>query len=141
MEDEANTFAGALLMPAGDIRAHFVGRRVDFVLLASLKPEWKVAMQSLLMRARSLGFVSSNQERYLWQQFSARRMRMREPPELDFPIEKPSTVGAMLKLHIEALGYEMKDLELLLHMRSSEISSFYDFDGKAPKGPNLRVVR
>lgn len=143
MEDEANVFAGALLIPASDIRAHFVGRRVNLALLASLKPEWKVAMQSLLMRARSLGFVSTNQERYLWQQFSARRMRLREPPELDFPSEKPSTIGAILKLHIEALGYGMKDLEALLHMRAEEIPSFYNFDPKGGRrdGPPLQLVR
>lgn len=143
MENEANTFAGALLMPANEIRSHFVGRKVDLALLASLKPEWKVAMQSLLMRARSLGFVSSNQERYLWQQFSARRMRLREPPELDFPAEQPTTLNSMLKLHIEALGYELKDLEGLLHMRAEDISSFYDFDikGSRSDGPALRLVR
>jgi Zn-dependent peptidase ImmA (M78 family) len=68
MEDDANAFAGALLMPAADIRPYFVGRRVDFALLAALKPEWKTAMQSLLIRARALKLVSHNQERYLWQQ-------------------------------------------------------------------------
>lgn len=65
MEEEANTFAGGLLMPASDIRPYFVGRKVDFALLAALKPEWKVAMQSLLMRTRSLKVLSPNQERYL----------------------------------------------------------------------------
>jgi len=75
MEDEANAFAGALLMPANDIRPYFAGRRIDFLLLAALKLEWKVAMQSLLMRARSLGMVTPKQERYLWQQLSIRKVR------------------------------------------------------------------
>ena len=38
MEDEANTFASALLMPTVDIRPAFLGRRVDLATLASLKP-------------------------------------------------------------------------------------------------------
>jgi Zn-dependent peptidase ImmA (M78 family) len=144
MEDEANTFAGGLLMPANEIRSHFVGRKVDLALLASLKPEWKVAMQSLLMRARSLGFVSPNQERYLWQQFSARRMRLREPPELDFPVESPSTIGALIRVHMETLSYSAKDLEALLHMRAQDIASFYGITGtpRSRRGdPNLRIVR
>lgn len=143
MEDEANVFAGALLMPANDIRSNFIGRKVDFALLASLKPEWKVAMQSLLMRARSLGFVSPNQERYLWQQFSARRMRLREPPELDFPVEKPSTIGAMIRLHMEALDYDLAGLEALLHMKAEEIPVFHGISSSPNRtgGPNLRVVR
>ncbi len=143
MEDEANVFAGALLMPAADIRPYFAGRRIDFTLLAALKPEWKVAMQSLLMRARSLGMVTPNQERYLWQQFSIRKMRLREPPELDFPAEKPSTVGSMIRLHMDALSYNLKDLEALLHMRAEDIPPFHGFnpDGGGRGGPRLRVVQ
>jgi len=143
MEDEANVFAGALLMPAADIKPYFVGRKIDFALLAALKPEWKVAMQSLLMRARSLGVVSANQERYLWQQFSMRRMRLREPPELDFPPEKPSTVRSLIRLHMDSLGYGLEELAALLHMHAHELPAFH---GLAPPnggkgGPHLRVVR
>lgn len=143
MENEANAFAGALLMPAADIRPSFSGRRVDFALLAALKPEWKVAMQALLMRARSLGMVTPNQERYLWQQFSIRKMRLREPPELDFPQEEPSTVGSMIRLHMDALGYSLNDLEALLHMNADEIPAFHGFDpeGNGRGGPHLRIVR
>jgi Zn-dependent peptidase ImmA (M78 family) len=72
METEANEFASTLLMPSADMRSAFLGRRVTLELLAALKPEWKVAMQALLMRATSLKCVSPNQARYLWQQISAR---------------------------------------------------------------------
>src|SRR5260221_2966706 len=84
MEEEANEFASALLMPATDIKEAFAGRRISLELLAALKPEWKVAMQALLMRAKSLGYVDSNQNRYLWQRIIARGWRLREPPELEF---------------------------------------------------------
>ena len=84
MEDDANRFAASFLMPTADIRVSFEGRRITLELLASLKLEWKVAMQALLMRAKSLGFVDHNQNRYLWQQLSSRGWRLSEPPELDF---------------------------------------------------------
>ncbi len=83
METEANAFASAFLMPAAEIKQSFRGRRITLELLASLKPEWKVAMQALLMRASGLGLVSPNQARYLWQQISARGWRTSEPAELD----------------------------------------------------------
>lgn len=142
MEDEANAFAGALLMPAKDIRPYFVGRRVDFALLAALKPEWKVAMQSLLMRARALGAVTPNQERYLWQQFSMRKMRLREPPELDFPAERPEAVSRLFQLHTGALGYTLGDLEAVLHMYGSDLVDLHGLQlGPQPKGsPHLRLV-
>ena len=66
MEKEANEFASALLMPADDIRQYFIGRRIDLALLASMKPEWRVAMQALLMRASSLECLTKNQAQYLW---------------------------------------------------------------------------
>lgn len=143
MEDEANVFAGALLMPANDIRPYFIGRKIDFALLAALKPEWKVAMQSLLIRARSLKAVSPNQERYLWQQFSMKRMRLREPPELDFPPEKPSTVRDMIKLHLDSLGYSLEELAELLNFHANELPSFHGIAsiGTERDGPHLRIVR
>ena len=51
MENEAHAFASAFLMPAGDIRPYLQSRRIDLQLLASLKPEWRVSMQSIIMRA------------------------------------------------------------------------------------------
>jgi len=143
MENEANAFAGALLMPESDIRPYFVGRKVDFALLAALKPEWKVAMQSLLMRARSLKVISPNQERYLWQQFSMRRMRLREPPELDFPPEKPSNIQDMIRLFLQELGYEFNELASLMHIYPHELKSFYGFDpDSGGRGaPRFRIVR
>jgi Zn-dependent peptidase ImmA (M78 family)/transcriptional regulator with XRE-family HTH domain len=142
MEDEANAFAGALLMPAKDIRPYFSGRRVDFALLAALKPEWKVAMQSMLMRARSLGVVTPNQERYLWQQFSARKMRLREPPELDFATERPGAVSKLFQLHMDVLGYSLGDLEALLHMHGPELIAFHGLHNEPVRraGPSLRLV-
>jgi Zn-dependent peptidase ImmA (M78 family) len=142
MEDEANAFAGALLMPARDIRPYFAGRRIDFALLAALKPEWKVAMQSLLMRARALGAVTPNQERYLWQQFSMRKMRLREPPELDFPAERPEAVSRLFQLHTDALGYTLGDLEAVLHMYGCDLVEFYglQLEPRQKDGPHLRLV-
>ena len=70
MEVEANEFASSLLMPAPDIIPYFRARRIDLALLAAMKPEWKVAMQALLMRATSLECLSKNQAKYLWKQIS-----------------------------------------------------------------------
>lgn len=140
MEEQANEFASALLMPASDIRPYFVGRRVDLALLAALKPEWKVAMQALLVRATNLEFVSKNQAQYLWKQISARRLRLREPPELDFPPEKPTVVETMLRVHREALGYSGAELARLLHFRDYEMEKFYAV--AAPdKRPRVAILK
>ena len=141
MEEEANAFASALLMPAQDIRPYFVGRRIDLALLAALKPEWKVAMQALLMRATSLELITRNQSQYLWKQISARRLRLREPPELDFEPERPSVISTMLRVHIDALGYTMQELARLLHVREQGLKELYQLNEGAPARPRFTVMR
>jgi Zn-dependent peptidase ImmA (M78 family)/transcriptional regulator with XRE-family HTH domain len=142
MEVEANKFASAFLMPESDIRQSFRGRRVTLELLASLKPEWKVAMQALLMRASSLNCVTPNQSRYLWQQISARGWRLREPAELDFPIEVPTVLPAIVKAHLSDLGYSLAELTKLVKIRESEFIEMYGAITAPPKAPpKLQIIR
>ena len=133
MEDEANAFASALLMPADDIRPSFLGRKVDLKVLAALKPEWRVSMQAILMRARGIRAVSENQAQYLWKQISARKYRLREPPELDFPSEKPTILASIIKLHREAFGYTVADLGSILHEHESGVVSMYPIENATEK--------
>lgn len=140
MEREANGFAAAFLMPAIDIGRHFAGRKIDLRLLAALKPEWRVAMQSLLYRAATLGFIGGNQERYLWQQFNMRKLRLREPPELDLPPEQPRLVTKLFRLHMDRLGYLLNDLAEVAALHEPELATLYDLNPNSAKRPVLRVV-
>ena len=141
METEANLFAAALLMPAADIKPSFMARNLNLTTLAALKPEWKVAMQALLVRAESLNVVTKNQSRYLWQQISARGWRMREPAELDFPHEQPKVLQSILRTHLTDLKYSVDDLANLVRMHRPEFAEFYGIlDSEAIARPKLRVV-
>lgn len=141
MEDEANEFAASFLMPAADIRSAFQGRRIKLELLAALKPEWKVAMQALLMRATSLKFLEANQSRYLWQQISSRGWRLREPAELDFPHEMPRVLPTIVSSHISQLGYSVGELAGLLRIHETEFLEMYGpVAPQNPEKPRLRIV-
>jgi Zn-dependent peptidase ImmA (M78 family)/transcriptional regulator with XRE-family HTH domain len=140
MEDEAHTFASAFLMPAADIKPYLIGRRIDLERLAALKPEWRVAMQALLVRATALNFVSKNQAQYLWKQINARRLRLREPPELDFAPERPTVISSMLQVHMNALGYTLEELAKLLHVRPHMLASFYGVASKEQR-PKLTIMK
>jgi Zn-dependent peptidase ImmA (M78 family)/transcriptional regulator with XRE-family HTH domain len=142
MEDEANQFASALLMPAADMRTAFLGRRVTLQLLAALKPEWKVAMQALLMRASSLKFVSPNQSRYLWQQISTRGWRLKEPADLDFAPEEPKVLSSIVNAHLSDLGYSLDELTKLVRVHQSEFAEMYGPFGSPPppRRPKLQIV-
>jgi Zn-dependent peptidase ImmA (M78 family) len=141
MEGEANLFAAAFLMPAADIRPSFAGRRVTLELLAALKPEWRVSMQALLRRAMTLGYVDQNQYRYLMTRISSRGWRLREPPELDFPHEKPTVLTAIIEAHLRDLGFTKADILRFVPLHEREFAKLYgDVDGDGPQRPRLRIV-
>ena len=139
MEDEANAFASALLMPARDVRPYLTGR-LTIQRLASLKPVWRVSMQALLYRAKSVGAVTANQSQYLWRQISALGYRRNEPPELDFPAEEPVVLPEMIRVHLEDLGYEVEDLCSVLHVFEDDLRNMHPLPSNFA-GPNLRVVK
>lgn len=142
MEEEANAFASALLLPASDLRPYLTGRRIDLALLAGLKPEWRVSMGALLMGAAKLGFLNDNQKQYLWKQMSARGYRLREPPELDFPREQPTVLQSLVKVHQDGLGYSTDELANLLHILTSDLRDLYAFSPPStPAKLKLTIVK
>ncbi len=148
MEKEANQFASALLMPRSDIRGCFRGK-ITLYRLMQQKPIWRVSIQSLLMRAKDIGAVTPNQSRYLWTQISKRGMRLREPPQLDFPPEKPTILPEIFKFHFEDLDYEIEQLSRILHIHPTNLSAMYSGASeeirrrseKKERKRRLRIVR
>lgn len=144
MEEEANTFASCFLVPTVDIKPYFSGRRVDLRLLAALKPEWKVSMASLVFAAERAGALNKTQAQYIWKQFNIHKIKLREPPELDFAPEEPRTLGDLVSLHINDMGYSLADLSKVLIMNETELAKTYSLDlpgqDKA-RGAHLRIIQ
>lgn len=140
MEEEANKFASAFLMPQHDIAPSFEGRRIDLPLLGALKPEWKVSMQSLLMRAESLGYLSASQYQRLWRQIGFHGLRLREPPELDFPAESPTVLPKVFKVYQEALNYSLSELCGILHIHEKDLREMYQLGEPLPETPRFVVL-
>jgi Zn-dependent peptidase ImmA (M78 family) len=86
MEDEADAFAGAFLLPADEIRPQL--RRFDLRQLANLKLYWKVSMAALAVRADRLKLITPYQSKMFWIEMGKLGYRKREPNEL--PKEHPS---------------------------------------------------
>jgi Zn-dependent peptidase ImmA (M78 family)/transcriptional regulator with XRE-family HTH domain len=96
---EANEFAAAFLMPKEEILKDFE-EGITLSMLANLKTKWKVSMISLLYRADDLGLITTNQKRYLIQQFNEQNIRRREPIELDVSKENPTLLKKLIKRYI-----------------------------------------
>lgn len=138
MEDEANAFAAAMLMPARDIRQYLSGRRLTIQHLAALKPVWRASMGSLLYRAKTIGELSENQSQYLWRQMSAMGYKRSEPPELDFKAEEPSVLPEIIRIHLEDLGYGLSDLSEILHSTVDDVRAMHPLPGPST---HLRIVK
>ena len=121
MEDEADAFAGAFLLPADEIRPQL--RRFDLRQIANLKLHWKVSMGAIAVRASRLKLITPYQGKMFWIEMSKLGYRKREPNE---PAkETPSLLRQMIAFHIKKLGYSLGDLAKLFHLRVPEFQEMY----------------
>jgi Zn-dependent peptidase ImmA (M78 family)/transcriptional regulator with XRE-family HTH domain len=93
----ADQFAAEFLLPEVAMRQELTAP-VTLSSVAALKPKWGVAMQSLVRRAFELGIIPERQYRHLFEEIGARGWRMKEPSNLDIPIEKPRALRQIAEL-------------------------------------------
>jgi Zn-dependent peptidase ImmA (M78 family)/transcriptional regulator with XRE-family HTH domain len=139
MEDEADAFAGAFLLPADEIRPQF--RRFELRQLANLKIYWKVSMAALAVRAERLMLITPYQSKMFWIEMSKLGYRKREPGEP--PKEYPHLLRQMIAFHMKKLGYSVKEMADLLLLSVPEFVQMYspEFVGPASAERRLRIVK
>lgn len=107
MEEEAQAFASALLMPRDDIRPELRGLR--FRDLGALKNRWRVSLAALIKRAHSLGAISDRQYRTFNIQLSGLPGgRKNEPGE--FEPEHPRFMRYILDHYQRENEYSIDDI-------------------------------
>lgn len=87
LEDEANRFAGALLMPKDSFSKDVFSSSIDHFI--QLKHKWKASISSMIYRCDTLGILSDNQIKYLKDQMTKRSFWRNEPLDNKIQIEKP----------------------------------------------------
>ena len=112
IEDEANRFASAFLMPAETFQLEFPDRP-ELGHLYRLKPRWKVSVSAMIMRGADLNVFSEWQKRQALTQLSAMGMRTKE--KLRIPREQSKlhkmVFEALAKSNISSVAYsEMLNL-------------------------------
>jgi Zn-dependent peptidase ImmA (M78 family)/transcriptional regulator with XRE-family HTH domain len=121
MEDEADAFAGAFLLPADEIRPQL--KRFDLRQLANLKSYWKVSMAALAVRADRLNLITPYQKKSFWMEMARLGYRKREPNEPSG--EYPQRLSKMVKFHQRDLGYSRTDMAALLDLTPEEFDRLY----------------
>ena len=135
IEEEANAFASALLMPKTEISQVFEGAKISLGYLADLKPRWKVSMQALMRRAFDLNFLGQPSYEYLCRVMSIAGFKKQEPPMLNIPEETPGILRHMMTKHLYELGYSKEELceMLCVHPRT--------FDGLYPEFAKVTEIQ
>ncbi len=120
MEDQAHRFAAEFLMPAAEIRPYLKEAKISS--FARIKKFWKVSIKALIKRAHDLKMITDHQYKMLNIQYN-KAFKAGEPG--DVPIETASRLKAVVRYHVEQLGYTMVDLGRLLCIREDDVSRVY----------------
>lgn len=87
VEQQANRFAGAFLLPAERFQNSLYAPTLDAML--ALKPQWNVSVALMIHRVSDLGMASEDHIKRLWINYNRRRWRTREPLDGQVPVERP----------------------------------------------------
>lgn len=87
LENEANRFAGAFLMPEKSFGTDVFSTSIDHFV--QMKSKWKTSISAMIYRCETLGILSQNQIKYLKDQMTIRTYWKKEPLDEIIPVEKP----------------------------------------------------
>jgi Zn-dependent peptidase ImmA (M78 family)/transcriptional regulator with XRE-family HTH domain len=99
IENEANCFAGAFLMPESSFTREIHG--VTLGAFLAMKPRWKMSAQAIIRRCLNLGAIDQSQYERLCVDISARGMRRNEPYDDQIPPENPTVLRRAWELLIK----------------------------------------
>jgi Zn-dependent peptidase ImmA (M78 family)/DNA-binding XRE family transcriptional regulator len=99
MEQQANRFAGAFLLPRRTFAREVANTSIDYFL--SLKGRWRVAVAAMIYRCKELGILNPYQVKYLWRQMNARGIRKKEPLDSAFALSRPSVLASAISMLID----------------------------------------
>lgn len=122
LEEQANRFASAFLLPARAFRREVWAPTLD--ALASLKKDWRCSVAVMIWRCEQLGIFDKDQARRAWINLSRRGWRTEEPLDEIRESETPELLASGFQLLVESgikdrhalvfeLGISAADIEIL----------------------------
>jgi Zn-dependent peptidase ImmA (M78 family)/DNA-binding XRE family transcriptional regulator len=141
IEDQAMAFAGAFLMPAREFGDDVYSLSLDALL--QIKAKWKVSVGAMIKRLSSLGTVSNDYERKLWQYYSYRRWRGNEPLDDVLPVEGPQNLRTSIETIVEGNAATPNELRKEIGLSAADICGLLDlpqeyFELRAPNIVRLK---
>lgn len=104
IEDQANNFAAAFLLPCkGFHRDLIFPHKLEPYM--TLKKKWRVSIAAMIMRAKQLDAISSSQYEYLWRQYNGKgrewRTKGREPYDDVWAVPQPQLFKKAVTILVE----------------------------------------
>jgi Zn-dependent peptidase ImmA (M78 family)/DNA-binding XRE family transcriptional regulator len=120
LEEQANRFAQAFLFPLRAYSREVPNMRFDYLI--EVKRRWKVSMQAIVMRGKTLGIIDEYQVGYFYRQLSERGFsRTHEPLDNELQVEAPALFSRAAKMLAD------QDNVTLLDLVDDSVLSVQDF--------------
>ncbi len=100
LENEANLFASAFLMPRNAFYNDLTNAN-DLLSYISLKKKWHVSIAAMLIRAKSLGRISMKEYQSLMKSISYKKWKIHEPLDDDLKIPVPTLFSSAIDVLFE----------------------------------------
>ncbi|MDU6036940.1 MAG: XRE family transcriptional regulator [Clostridium butyricum] len=85
-ERQANTFAGAFLLPKNTFGKDVAFYPTNLEYYKNLKKKWKISIAAMIYRAYQLDIISYNQYQYIMRQYSKNGWRKNEPEDFEYKL-------------------------------------------------------
>ncbi|MCV0026911.1 helix-turn-helix domain-containing protein [Bacillus sp. XT-2] len=149
IEEEANEFASAFLLPKDAFSKDVSLHRTDLNYYKHLKKKWRVSISAMIVRAHRLGVITPNQYQYLQRQISRNNWRVNEPFDDTKNLEEPVAIRQAVELLIENdvldgkefLQKLSKDYELSLLREEVELLLGLEKGYLKTETENVRIIR
>lgn len=142
VENEANYFAGAFLLPRDSFPNEVMYKNLDHLLM--LKKRWKTSIQAIIKRCQHLEIFSESQVKYLYAQIAQKGYRKKEPLDDVIPYETPYMYKQAIKLLLEHNVISPDQLLYDLALNKEEIDNLCflspDILTIKPKRPQLSLI-
>lgn len=100
IEDEANLFAAAFLMPKEAFLRDLVAP-TSLVSYVALKEKWHVSISAMLIRAKTLNAIDNKQYQSLMKSMSYRKWRTKEPLDDKLVVPVPTLFSSAIEILFE----------------------------------------
>lgn len=121
IEDQANRFASAFLLPASQFPAEVASASIGE--FERLKMRWRVSIKAQIVRLQRLSIIDTNAATRLYKVYSAKGYSRREPYDDTWPLQQPSLLADVFRAVVDDGGVSKQDLRDDLPLLPHDVES------------------